>query len=344
MRAFLNNKFDLSQAEGVADLIASNSEASHKLAINQMRGHFSEKIKEFRKQLIRFASLIELELDFSEEDVEFADRTRMLELISNLKSQISNLINSFKLGNVLKHGIPVAIIGKPNVGKSTLLNALLNEDKAIVSEIPGTTRDAIEDTLTVDGIAFRFIDTAGLRDSQDDIENYGIEKTYQKIQQASVILYVVDITQTTTKDIIYSIEELKLTLDPSSKIIVIANKIDMLMSSPKDFKDLVELETIFISAKRKENISMMLESLVDSVKSGIINQDASMVSNLRHFDALSKSLSSLNNVENAINNKIPTELIASDIGDALFHLGEITGEVTTEEILDNIFRNFCIGK
>ncbi len=348
LRAFLNNKFDLLQAEAVADLIASNSKVSHQLAINQMRGGFSNNLKELRSSLIAFSSLIELELDFSEEDVEFADRSKLTELISNLKSQILNLLDSFKLGNVLKHGIPVTIIGKPNVGKSTLLNALLNEEKAIVSEIPGTTRDSIEDIITVEGITFRFIDTAGLRNAKDEIEKSGIERTYQKIEQASVILYVFDIAQDTVRDVLDSINELKNKLDQPDKSdkswIVIANKIDNLISTPKDFKDLVELETIFVSAKRKKNINMITESLVKSVKSGILEQNASIVTNLRHYEALSKSLSALSNAEEGIRNKLSGDLLSIDINDALHYLGEITGEVSSEEILDNIFKNFCIGK
>ena len=356
LRAFLNNKFDLSQAEAVADLIASNSKASHQLAISQMRGGFSDKIKSLRKSLLDFASLLELELDFSEEDVEFADRTKMLDLISNLKSQISNLIESFRLGNVLKHGIPVAIVGKPNVGKSTLLNSILNEDKAIVSEIPGTTRDAIEDILTYEGISFRFIDTAGLRETADEIESFGIEKTYRKIEQASVILYVFDISQTTVGEITESVNELKEYLRRQSaisyqlsaindkRIIVIGNKIDMLVSSPRHFAELVDLETIFISAKRKENINMLLDSLVKSVKEGLTSNNTTIVSNLRHYEALSKSLKALSNAEEGIKNKISGDLLSIDINDALYHLGTISGEVSSEEILENIFRNFCIGK
>lgn len=346
LRAFLNKRFDLSQAEAVADIIASNSKVSHKLAMSQLRGGFSDKIKDLRKQLIDFASLIELELDFSEEFVEFADRTKLLQLISNLKSQISNLINSFKLGNVLKHGIPVAIIGKPNVGKSTLLNALLNEEKAIVSDIPGTTRDAIEDIITIDGIAFRFIDTAGLRDTSDMLESFGIDKTYQKISQASIILYVLDVNDVSVKSVSEAIDELKQKLPDknNTKIIVIANKTDLLASTPKGFKNLVELETVFVSAKRKENIKLITESLVNSVKIGITENDNSVVSNLRHYEALSKAMSSLENVETGINNAISTELIAVDINQALYHLGEITGDVTSDEILGNIFANFCIGK
>ena len=352
MRAFLNNKMDLSQAEAVADLIASNSKISHQLAIKQMRGGFSDKIKQLRLSLINFTSLIELELDFAEEDVEFADRKKLVELIGDIKKEIATLIESFKLGNVLKQGIPVTIIGKPNAGKSTLLNALLNEEKAIVSEIPGTTRDAIEDLLSVDGITFRFIDTAGLRTANDVIEGYGIEKTYQKINEASVILYVFDITHTTAEEILKSIKELKEKLNSGEdterpndkKIIIIANKIDMLIEGPRHFKELVELETIFISAKRKENIKLLLESIVKSVKAGIVEQDASIVSNIRHYEALSKSLTALINAEEGIKNNLSGDLLSIDINEALYNLGEITGEVTSDEILDNIFRNFCIGK
>jgi tRNA modification GTPase len=347
LRAFLNKKLDLSQAEAVADLVASNSRASHQLAMSQMRGGFSDKIKELRRQLVSFASLIELELDFSEEDVEFADRNNLLSLIANLRSQISGLTESFRVGNVLKQGIPVVITGKPNVGKSTLLNALLNEEKAIVSEIPGTTRDVIEDTFTVEGITFRFIDTAGLREARDVLENYGIERTYKKIQQAAVILYVFDINQSAAEEIHEAVNELKQLINKSNnsqRIIIIANKIDLLVSAPRNFGEFVDMETIFISAKRKENLKIITESLVNSVKEGILLHDETVVTNLRHYEALSKSLESLDKAEEGIKNKISGDLLSIDINDALYHLGSITGEVTSEEILDTIFMNFCIGK
>ena len=344
LRAFLNGKYDLSQAEAVADLIASHSKSSHALALEQMRGGYSTKIKELRKKLLDFASLIELELDFSEEDVEFADRKELQKLLVILKNEIQLMIQSFAMGNVLKQGIPVAIIGKPNVGKSTLLNTLVNDERAIVSEIPGTTRDTIEDILNINGITFRFIDTAGLRESYDQIETIGIERTYQQIHNASIILYVVDISDTDVDEIIKDINELNPFIqNKSKKIIIIANKTDLLIESPHHIKDLLEKEVIFISAKRRENINLIAETLVNSVVTEDIT-DKTLISNIRHYDALVKTSESLDNIEVAFSNNISSDLIAIDIRKALHHLGEITGEVTTDEILENIFANFCIGK
>jgi tRNA modification GTPase len=344
LRAFLNGKFDLSQAEAVADLIASQSKTSHSLALKQMRGGFSDKIKELRQQLLNFSSLIELELDFGEEDVEFADRTELLKLLSKLESEITNLIESFSLGNVMKNGIPVAIIGKPNVGKSTLLNAMLNEEKAIVSEIPGTTRDIIEDTIVIKGVSFRFIDTAGLRVGRDEIETIGIERTHEKIKLASIVLYVFDISSTTIEQIKEVIEDFKNQIKNDKKrLILIGNKIDKLIEMPDGFKDLIELETIFISAKRKENINLITESLLKSIITDDF-QDTAIVTNTRHYEALTKALEALSNIKNGFKDNLPTDLISIDIRDALHYLGEITGEITTDEILGNIFGKFCIGK
>ncbi len=344
MRAFLNTKLDLSQAEAVADLISSHSKSSHALALEQMRGGFSAKIKELRKQLLNFASLIELELDFSEEDVEFADRAQLSKLLLTLKTEISALVNSFAMGNVLKHGIPVAIIGKPNVGKSTLLNSLLNEERAIVSEIPGTTRDTIEDTLTIKGVTFRFIDTAGLRDSMDEIENFGIERTYQKIEQASIILYVVDIKKTSVNEIKEALKDFEKHIESKSKrFIIVANKTDLLDKAPQHFADLLSMEIIFISAKRKENINLITETLLKSVATENTT-DTTLISNIRHYEALVKTNQAIHQVEIGIANNISGDLIAIDIRTALHHLGEITGEITSDEILGNIFSSFCIGK
>jgi tRNA modification GTPase len=344
MRAFLNGKMDLAQAEAVADLIASNSKTAHNLAIDQMRGGFSKRIGELRKELIGFASLIELELDFSEENVEFADRQQLLDLIRKIKTEIESLIQSFNFGNVLKAGIPVAIIGKPNVGKSTLLNTLLQEEKAIVSEIPGTTRDSIEDTIIIDGVAFRFIDTAGLRPTEDTIETIGIERTLEKIKQARIILFVFDVATCTMDQIKEVIEEHRhLINDPSKRVILIGNKIDQLIEIPKDFKDLLEMETIFVSAKRKENINLISDSLLKSVSREQI-EDNAIVSNTRHYEALSNSLDALNSVEEAMLQGISSDLVASDIRQALYHLGTITGQIVNDDILDHIFKNFCIGK
>ncbi|MCG8483129.1 MAG: tRNA uridine-5-carboxymethylaminomethyl(34) synthesis GTPase MnmE, partial [Clostridia bacterium] len=343
-RAFMNGKFDLSQAEAVADLIASNSKASHKLALDQMRGGYSGIIKELRRQLVDFASLIELELDFSEEDVEFADRSKLLNLLDKIDTEVKKLIESFKLGNVMKHGIPVAIIGKPNVGKSTLLNAILNEEKAIVSDIPGTTRDVIEDTIAIDGLTFRFIDTAGLRDAADKIESIGIERTKEKIKQAAIVLYVFDISTTTIKELEQVISEYKeLIEDENKKMILIANKIDQLVEIPHGFTEFVELDTLFISAKRKENIHEIAEYLNKSVNQNNV-QDQTIVSNIRHYESLSKVTEDIEKIKNGFEQGLPSDLLTIDIRDALYYLGEITGEVTTDEILGNIFGKFCIGK
>jgi len=344
MRAFLNRKLDLSQAEAVADLIASQSKMAHQLAINQMRGGFSDKIKDLRTKLLNFASLIELELDFSEEDVEFADRKQMKSLITELKTELKYLIESFQIGNVIKKGIPVAIIGKPNVGKSTLLNAILNEEKAIVSEMPGTTRDFIEDTIIIDGYAFRFIDTAGLRHSDDVVENLGIRRTYDKIDQATLILYVFDISDTDEKQVNEIIQEFKHYIEDENKhFILVGNKIDQLSELPTHLKEILELETLFVSAKRKENIHLLAKTLVSKVKNKSIVSDV-MVSNTRHYDALQNSLNAILQVEQGFENSLTTDLIAIDIHQALHYLGTITGEVTTNEVLGNIFSKFCIGK
>jgi tRNA modification GTPase len=350
LRAFLNGKFDLSQAEAVADLISSHSASSHDLALNQMRGTFSNKIKELRKQLMDFASLIELELDFSEEDIEFANREQFNELLDELNSEISALIKSFSIGNVLKKGIPVAIIGQPNVGKSTLLNAILNEERAIVSEIPGTTRDSIEDTLVINGVSFRFIDTAGLRESGDEIESMGIARTYEKIDQAKIILYVFDVSitgyseiGTVLEDFRDHIRQLPEDISKDKKFILIANKTDLLYEAPEGFKSLVEMDCLFVSAKRKENINLILDTLSGFVESEKVS-DQTIVSNTRHYEALVKTSQSLENIKTGFGQKIPSDLIAIDVRQAIYHLGEITGEITTNEILENIFSKFCIGK
>jgi tRNA modification GTPase len=351
LRAFLNGKFDLSQAEAVADLIAAASNSAHDLAMQQMRGGFSKKISELRSRLLDFASLIELELDFSQEDVEFADRTALLNLLSDVKSEITHLLSSFSYGNVLKNGIPVAIIGKPNVGKSTLLNAILNEERAIVSEIPGTTRDTIEDTIVIHNYAFRFIDTAGLRHSTDVIESEGIERTYAKIGQAVVVLYVFDVAE----GLELGAEGMEAwghggldawkwgSGEAGKKFILIGNKADLLEETPVHLKELLEEHCIFISAKRKENINLILERLVEVVREMKV-QDTAVVSNLRHFDALNASLASVESVIAGLGDGLSSDLVTVDLRTALYHLGEITGEITTDDILGNIFGKFCIGK
>jgi len=345
MRAFLNGRLDLSQAEAVADLISSRSKVANDLALSQMRGGFSQKIKNMRSQLLDLTSLLELELDFSEEDVEFADRGKLKQLMNGIIDEMNKLASSFSLGNVIKKGIPVAIIGKPNVGKSTLLNAFLNEERAIVSEIPGTTRDTIEDTFTTGGITFRFIDTAGLRShTTDTIETIGISRTYEKIKEASVILYLFDISTITVDEI----DELKIEFrdhidDPEKHFMLIGNKTDLMLETPSHITALFDLETIFISAKRKENINLIIERLLKTVQTANIG-DQAIVSNARHYHSISSTLNDLNAAAKGVEDNIPTDLIATDIHSALHHLGEITGEVTTEDILGNIFGKFCIGK
>lgn len=344
LRAFLNGRFDLSQAEAVADLIGSHSEASHTLALSQMRGGFSNKIKALREKLLGFTALIELELDFSEEHVEFANRTDLLTLLGEIHAELDQLIGSFARGNVIKNGIPVAIIGKPNVGKSTLLNAILNEERAIVSELPGTTRDAIEDTIVIGGYSFRFIDTAGLRASEDKIETIGIERTWAKMREASVILYVFDATESSFGEVMEEISGIReLTEDSSKRLILVGNKTDKLEVLPRGFKEFVEYETIFVSGKRKENIHLLAESLLRSISDGAVS-DTPLVSNSRHYEALRNALTAIGSITVGLQQGLFTDLLTSDIRIALHHLGEITGEITTDEILGTIFSKFCIGK
>ncbi len=341
LRAFIHGKMDLSQAEAVADLIASDSKASHQIAMQQMRGGFSNEIASLREQLLNFASLIELELDFSEEDVEFADRKQFQELIIKITRVLKNLIDSFAVGNVLKNGIPVAIVGEPNVGKSTLLNTLLNEEKAIVSHIPGTTRDAIEDELIIDGVAYRFIDTAGLRETEDHVEKIGIQKTYENIKKAQLVLHLIDAKK---------IENLKLKIEdlenkyPTKKIITIINKVDLL--SKQDNSKLIthNSKLILLSAKNKTGIDVLIKNLTNLANLGILSNNQTIVSNSRHFEALNNALNALIDVQKGIDQNISSDLFAIDIRQALFHLGLITGEITTDDLLGNIFANFCIGK
>jgi tRNA modification GTPase len=344
LRAFMNRKLDLSQAEAVADLIASHSETSHELALRQMRGGFSRKIAALRESLVTFTSLIELELDFSEEQMVFADRQELRDLLAMLTTELTQLVDSFRLGNVIKHGIPVAIVGKPNVGKSTLLNAILNEEKAIVSEIPGTTRDAIEDTIVIGGYTFRFIDTAGLRASEDKIENIGMERTWEKINEASIILYIFDATTHSFNDVNEAISEFSETLrEQHKRLILIGNKTDLVDELPRGFKEFMDFETIFVSGKRKENIHLIAEHLFSVVESTRI-PDNTIVANSRHFEALQKALGAVLNISEGLYSGISPDLLTIDIREALYHLGSITGEITTDEILGGIFGRFCIGK
>lgn len=344
MRAFSNGKMDLSQAEAVNDLISAHSKTSHELALNQMRGGYSSRIRDLREQLVNFASLIELELDFSEEDVEFANRDDLKELLGKLKKEIRELVQSFSVGNVIKQGIPVTIIGDTNVGKSTLLNAILNEEKAIVSEVPGTTRDVVEDSIIINGVTFRFIDTAGLRHTTDKVETIGIERTYEKINQARIVLYMFDISKTSCDEVTEHLKDFEEHIkDSNKKFIVIGNKIDQLVETPKSFGKMVELDCVFVSAKRKENISMVVDHLLKAVDTDRL-EDSTVVSNARHYNELTKSLEAIENIETGFRQGIPSDLISIDIRTALHHLGEITGEITTDEILGNIFSKFCIGK
>lgn len=355
LRAFLNGKFDLSQAEAIADLIAAASRTAHDLAMDQMRGGFSKKIIELRSRLLDFASLIELELDFSQEDVEFADRAGLVKLLNDIKAEIGHLASSFSYGNVMKTGIPVAIIGKPNVGKSTLLNAILNEERAIVSDIPGTTRDTIEDTIVVGNYTFRFIDTAGLRHSTEAIESEGIERTYEKIRQAAIVLYVFDVRDGEGEDFLnqfqvsrvpeYQVPDsmFQVSTGDQKKFILLANKSDLLEETPTHLKGLLEERCIFISAKRKENINLILERLLEVVREMKV-QDTAVVSNVRHYEALTGTLNSVEAVLEGLSAGLSGDLITVDLRTALYHLGEITGEITTDDILGNIFGRFCIGK
>lgn len=342
-RAFLNGKFDLTQAEAVADLIASESKTAHQIAMRQLRGTYSNRIKDLRTELLNFASLIELELDFAEEDVEFADRSKFVELVNKISSEIEKLVHSFKVGNVLKDGIPVAIVGKPNVGKSTLLNALLNEEKAIVSDIPGTTRDVIEDRINLQGTLFRFIDTAGIRESNDSIESIGIERTYIQVKQASIVLFLIEATKGLTLDAIkQQLREARIDYETEDqKVIILINKIDQINNTEPETDD--KITFIPISAKNKTGLQEIEDALIAYVQQFNI-QSSSIVTNARHIEAFNKSLVTLQQILFGFENDIPTDLIAIDVREALYHLGSITGEVTNDELLGNIFGKFCIGK
>ncbi|MDF1572354.1 MAG: tRNA uridine-5-carboxymethylaminomethyl(34) synthesis GTPase MnmE [Bacteroidales bacterium] len=344
-RAFLHGKMDLSQAEAVADLIASESRASHDVAMQQIRGGFSKKIKELRDRLLHFISLIELELDFSEEDVEFADRGELTRLVAEVKELVDSLKDSFQLGNVLKTGVPVAIVGRPNVGKSTLLNVLLNEERAIVSEIEGTTRDTVEDTVIINGILYRFIDTAGIRETADTIESLGIRRTYQKIDQASVVMLLVEASDG-SELIIESLQAIRQQLEGKGKqLILVINKSDI--GDPQVFDDAQLQENEYacrISAKHHQNIDQLRETLINAVSTGSIRHQDVVITNIRHYNALNAASDSLERVLDGLSATLPQDLLAQDIRETLHYLGEITGEVTTDEILGNIFKNFCIGK
>lgn len=344
MRAFLNGKMDLPQAEAVSDLIDSQSETAHRLAVNQLKGGFSHKIAELREQFIHLAALLELELDFSEEDVQFADRKQIMDLLRHLKKEITRLTDSFKLGNALKSGIPVAIVGKPNVGKSTLLNALLGDDRAIVSDIPGTTRDTVEDTFTYHGTTFRFIDTAGIRTSEDEIENFGIERTFKAVENADIVLYLIDINATTIDDVEAEMTFIRQKINlEEKKILLVANKIDEMETLPRQFSEWDKLETIFVSAKRKVNLEAIGEMLLRYVEERNVSENT-LLTNARHYDIMRQILQDIENIEQGFENQQPTDLIAVDVHLILDKLGRLTGTISDNDVLNTIFSRFCIGK
>ena len=348
LRAFLNGKLDLSQAEAVADLIASDNAAAHQIAMQQMRGGFSSEIKALREELLNFASLIELELDFAEEDVAFADRAAFKSLLEKISRVLRQLIDSFALGNVIKNGIPVAIVGAPNAGKSTLLNALLNEERAIVSDIAGTTRDTIEDEISIGGIGFRFIDTAGIRDTQDQIEKLGIAKTFEKIEQAQLVVYMIDLKKAQDDLAVITADtavlaKLKETY-PTKPLLVLGNKADLI--SPEAFTQIqTQIPSLSaLSAKEKEGIQSLKDAFLNAVNTGALRNNDSIVTNSRHYDALIRAQEEIGKVQEGLAANLTSDLMAIDIRQALYHFGEITGEISSDELLGNIFANFCIGK
>ncbi len=336
LRAFLNGKIDLSQAEAVADLIASESQKAHQIALNQLKGNFSSELKELREKLINFASLVELELDFGEEDVEFANRDELEGLVEDVLKYLNRLVKSFDLGNAIKKGVPVAIVGAPNTGKSTLLNQLLGDDRAIVSDIEGTTRDSIEETINIDGILFRLIDTAGIRDGAEEIEAIGIERSLEKIKQASVVLCVADATnKSNVNEVSLWVEKLKKE-DPEKSVLMVLNKIDISNQRIKD--------AVCLSAKTGENINKLKEILVSEVQGDFKLGDETIVSNSRHYQSLIKTIESLEKTKESLTSGISGDFVAMDIRQAMFHLGSITNDISTDDLLGNIFSNFCIGK
>ena len=348
-RAFLNGKMDLSQAEAVADLIASSSAATHRLALSQMRGGFSKELTTLREKLLNFTSMIELELDFSEEDVEFADRSALRRLADEIEEVIARLANSFSVGNVIKNGVPVAIIGETNAGKSTLLNVLLNEDKAIVSDIHGTTRDVIEDTVNIGGITFRFIDTAGIRETSDTIESLGIERTFQKLDQAEIVLWMID-----SADAISQLTLLSDKILPRcehKQLILVFNKVEMINETQKNelasqFSEHIgsEIESIFISAKQRLHTDELQQRLVAAAHLPTVTQNDVIVTNVRHYEALTRALDAIHRVQEGLDANISGDFLSQDIRECIFHLSDIAGEVTNDMVLQNIFAHFCIGK
>lgn len=344
-RAFLNGKMDLSQAEAVADLIASSSAATHRLAMSQMRGGFSKELATLRDQLLHVTSLIELELDFSDhEELEFADRSELCQLADNIEKVITRLVNSFSVGNAIKNGVPVAIIGETNAGKSTLLNVLLNEEKAIVSDIHGTTRDVIEDTVNIGGITFRFIDTAGIRETNDTIENLGIERTFQKLNQAEIVLWMIDATDAQAQ--ITQLSNQLLPRCEGKQLILVYNKVDLVNNMqntiPAYFPDSVK--SITLSAKKREHIEELQQMLITSAHLPAITQNDVIVTNVRHYEALNNALEAIHRVQKGLANNISGDFVSQDIRECIFHLSDIAGEVTNDMVLQNIFQHFCIGK
>ena len=340
MRAFLNGKLDLSQAEAVADLIASQSKGAHDIALKQLRGGFSSELKDLREKLIHFASLVELELDFAEEDVEFADRKELLQLVIDVLKFIKRLAKSFELGNAIKNGVPVAIVGAPNTGKSTLLNQLLGEERAIVSNIAGTTRDVIEEVLNIEGIQFRLIDTAGIREGAEEIEAMGIERSKEKIFQANIVLCLADVSiENSLDEVIDWAKEIQLSY-VGKKVIIIANKVDI---SQKTIKK-CEIPLLFISAKEGIGIEDLKEKLVEQVQGDFNMANETIVSNVRHYDALQRTAESLEKAQYDLENNITADWVAMDIRQAMYDLGTITGDISTDDLLGNIFSKFCIGK
>jgi tRNA modification GTPase len=351
MRAFLNGKLDLTQVEAVADLIASGSQAAHRVAMNQMRGGFTSEIKKLRDKLLTFTSLVELELDFSEEDVEFADRRQLKDLLKDITDVLRHLSNSFMQGNVIKHGIPVAIVGKTNAGKSTLLNLLVSEEKAIVSEIEGTTRDSIEDVISIRGVHFRLIDTAGLRHTEDAVEKLGIERTWQKIDQAAIVIQVLDNNSKPDEITRFAGKIRKVDNEEKKHRIVVLNKMDLV--SPEKLntlknelaEKLSENEILLpMSAKSGTNLDLLEQALIDLSGVKTANENDVIITNVRHYEAIEKALSAITRAAEGMNTGLPGDLLAQDIREALYYLGEITGEITNDEVLGNIFKNFCIGK
>lgn len=336
-RAFLNGKMDLSQSEAVADLIASTNASMHQLAVSQLRGGYAATLASLRDQFVELASLLELELDFSDEDVEFADRSKLRTLLDQVMLVCSQLVDSFQMGNAIKNGVPVAIVGKPNVGKSTLLNALLEDNRAIVSDIPGTTRDTIEDTLTLEGVMFRFIDTAGIRHSNDAIESVGIERSYQAAQKARIILYLVDARERNVEEELAAFEK-QVSLEGKT-LLLLANKSDLAHPCLNS-----NFQSFGICAKSGEGLCELKKQLVSLVKGATVDANSQMVTNVRHYEALKQVLSACSQVRESMSQGIPADLIIIDLREALYHLGAITGQVTSDEILGSIFGRFCIGK